>query len=83
MYGVKLMKLNRNILLSVLQMSQELKKLKKKAKNGSGTDNIINTCNWPYFQDLQFLLPVLTHDNAQSSYVGASVSVVSTDCLYT
>ncbi|XP_043508723.1 uncharacterized protein LOC122528070 [Frieseomelitta varia] len=55
------------------QMSQELRKVRKKSKSGSGTDNLICS-NWPYFQAMRFLVPVLTNDNTLS-YTEASVSV--------
>ena len=56
-------------------MSQELRKVRKKSKSGSGTDSLICS-NWPYFQAMRFLVPVLTNDNT-SSYTETSVSVVS------
>ncbi|XP_055905120.1 uncharacterized protein LOC129940710 [Eupeodes corollae] len=40
------------------QMSQELKKSKKR-KSGAGTDELYSS-KWPYFRALQFLIPFLT-----------------------
>ncbi|KOX74746.1 hypothetical protein WN51_14684, partial [Melipona quadrifasciata] len=56
------------------QMSQELRKVRKKPKNGSGTNGLICS-NWSYFKAMRFLVPVLTNDNTQSSYTEASMSI--------
>ncbi|KOC68477.1 hypothetical protein WH47_10717 [Habropoda laboriosa] len=49
------------------QMSQELRK-KKKKKNWSRTDDV-DVSNWPYFAALKFLIPVLSMNAIQSSYI--------------
>ncbi|KAB0790068.1 hypothetical protein PPYR_15614 [Photinus pyralis] len=47
------------------QVSQELKKMKKK-KSGAGTDENYTT-NWPYFTALKFLIPTLIPNQTESN----------------
>ncbi|CAK9811262.1 hypothetical protein ANTPLA_LOCUS6955 [Anthophora plagiata] len=58
------------------QMSQELKK-KKKRRSGSGIDEM-DVSHWPYFAALKFLIPVLSVNTIQSSYIQASIIIEKT-----
>lgn len=51
--------------MSSFQVSQELKKIRKKW-SGAGTDEVYKS-TWPYFNALKFLFPVLSANSTQSN----------------